>query len=279
MQDGSPTIECFGTTDRGKVREVNEDQFLIAELSKSMLIQQTSLTIEDETRKFGSSQGTLLLVADGMGGHAAGDRASAVAVETLMRYVLNFMPWFLGLDAEHEDDLFDELKSAVVKCQEKIDAAAAAQPDRAGMGTTLTMAYLYWPRAYVVHVGDSRCYLRRGDELEQITRDHTVAQKLVEEGKLEPEEAETSRYSSILWNALGGTTADVSSEVYKTKLEPGDTVLLCTDGLTKHVEDTKLLKFLTMQKDAEEICRGLVDAANDAGGTDNITTVLARFRV
>jgi protein phosphatase len=212
-----------------------------------------------------------------MGGHAAGDRASTVAVKTLMRYVLNFMPWFFGLDSEHEDDLFDELKSAVVKCQEEIHAAAVAEPERAGMGTTLTMAYVLWPRTYVVHVGDSRCYLLRKNELEQITRDHTVAQKLVEEGRLQPEQVESSRYSSVLWNALGGGSEEVSPEVYKVRLKSKDTILLCTDGLTKHVKDTKLLDYLSGQEGTEGICQRLVDAANDAGGTDNITTVIARF--
>jgi protein phosphatase len=146
------------------------------------------------------------------------------------------------------------------------------------MGTTLTMVYVLWPRAYVVHVGDSRCYLLRDDRLEQITRDHTVAQRFVEEGRLQPEEAENSRYSCILWNALGGGSTEVSPEVYKVSLEPEDTVLLCTDGLTKHVEDPRLQELLGGQQGNEEICHRLVDAAIDAGGTDNITAVIARFR-
>jgi protein phosphatase len=165
----------------------------------------------------------------------------------------------------------------VVKCQEKIHAAAAAAPERAGMGTTLTMAYTLWPRAYVVHVGDSRCYLFRNKQLEQITRDHTVAQQLVEAGRLQPDEVESSRYSSVLWNALGGGSTEVSPEVYKMRLQPGDTMLLCTDGLTKHVDDARLLDLLTEEASNEEVAEKLVDAANSAGGTDNITAVMAWF--
>jgi protein phosphatase len=105
-----------------------------------------------------------------------------------------------------------------------------------------------------------------------------VAQQLVEAGKLQPDEVESSRYSAVLWNALGGGSAEVSPEVYKMKLQPGDTVLLCTDGLTKHVDDGNLLDMLTGEASNEEIAKNLVNAANDAGGTDNITAVLARCR-
>src|SRR3954470_16253842 len=129
-------LDCYGLTDIGRVREVNEDQFLIGDLNRSMLIHQTSLAHEDHTRLFGGSQGTLLLVADGMGGHAGGKRASALAVETLTRYVLNTMPWFFRLQGE-EGDLEDELRASLVKCQESIERASAAEPGRKGMGTTL----------------------------------------------------------------------------------------------------------------------------------------------
>src|SRR5262249_46734818 len=156
--------------------------FLIADLTKSMLIHQTSLSHEDHTRLFGGSQAKLLLVADGMGGHAAGQQASALAVETLAHYVLNTMPWFLGLQETEEPDLREKLQTALARCQDRIEAAAKAEPSRYGMGTTLTMAYLIWPRLYVVHAGDSRCYLLRGGRLEQITTDHTLAQKMVESG-------------------------------------------------------------------------------------------------
>ena len=154
-------MDCYGLTDVGQVREVNEDQFLIADLSKSMLVHQTSLGHEDHTRLFGGSQGQLLLVADGMGGQAAGQQASAIAVQTLERYVLNAMPWFFRLQESLEDDHRDELKVALEACQRGIEAAAEASPARRGMGTTLTMAYVVWPRLYVVHVGTSRCYLFR----------------------------------------------------------------------------------------------------------------------
>jgi protein phosphatase len=242
-----------------------------------MLVHQTSLNLEDHTRLFSGSQGQLLLVADGMGGCAAGGRASTLAVDTLTRYVLNTMSWFLRLQGSQEDDLKDELKAALERCQDRIEVEAAAIAERQGMGTTLTMAYLVWPRLYVVHVGDSRCYLFRHPKLEQITTDQTMAQQLVERGALSSDEAKASRWSHVLWSCLGGRSEELSPEVYKATLRIGDTLLLCTDGLYTPLGDERLVDLLKQEGSAEETCRRLVDAANESGGPDNITVVVARF--
>jgi serine/threonine protein phosphatase PrpC len=271
-------MDCHGLTDIGQVRPANEDQFLIATLSKSLLIHQTSLSDDDHTRLFGGSQGPLLLVADGMGGHAAGKEASAIAVQALERYVLNTMPWFFRLEEDGEEDFKEELRSALEACQASIETAAAARPERRGMGTTLTMAYILWPRLYVVHVGDSRCYLYRDPTLEQITTDHTIAQQLVEKGALPAGEASGSRWSHVLWNCLGGNTHQLSPEVYKAMLKIGDTLLLCTDGLTNCVGSDVLIDLLRQDVSAEQTCHSLVDAARQAGAPDNVTVVVARFR-
>jgi PPM family protein phosphatase len=270
-------MDCFGLTDAGKVRAGNEDQFLLADLNKSMFIHQTSLHLDDHTRLFGASQGRLMVVADGMGGQSAGERASSLAVDTLARYVLNTMPWLMRLQGSEEDDLKDELVAVLQRCQERIEAEASAQPSRRNMGTTLTMAYLVWPRLYVVHAGDSRCYLLRAGRLEQITRDQTVAQQLVDKGALPPEKAEGSRWSHVLWNCLGGGSHELNPEVYKATLQLGDAILLCTDGLTKSVADKEIAEILGTAPSAEEACRLLVHKANGAGGPDNITVVVARF--
>jgi len=270
-------MECFGLTDVGKVREANEDQFLIADLNKSMLVHQTSLSLDDHTRLFGASQGQLLLVADGMGGQAAGQRASNLAVDAVARYMLNTMSWFFRLQEGHEDDLKEELAAAMERCQERIETEASTHPEEQGMGTTLTMAYLLWPRLYVVHVGDSRCYLFRGQRLEQITTDHTVAQQLVDKGVLPPEQAEGSRWSHVLWNCLGGGSHKLSPEVHRVNLQLGDTLLLCSDGLCKIVPDERIREILGQRGRAEDLCRNLVAAANEAGGPDNITVVVAHF--
>lgn len=270
-------MDCAGLTDIGRVRPTNEDQFLIADLNKSMLVRQTSLSHDDHTRLFSGSQGALLLVADGMGGHAAGKQASTLAVQTVERYILNTMPWFFRLQQDQENDLQDELKAAMDACQHSIEAAAAAHPEQRGMGTTLTMAYLLWPRLYVVHVGDSRCYLFHPPRLVRITKDQTMAQQLVEQSVLAPEEASQSRWSHVLWSVLGGNSHQLSAEVYKATLTVGDTLLLCTDGLTGQLRDEDLLHLLKQRGSAEETCRRLVETANEAGGSDNVTVVVARF--
>lgn len=271
-------MDCWGLTDIGRVRANNEDQFLIADLNKSLLVHQTSLTQDDHTRLYGGSQGSLLVVADGMGGHAAGQQASSLAVQTLEYYVLNTMPWFFHLPDCDTSDLGEELKSALEACHRTITHAASNRPEQRGMGTTLTMAYILWPRLYVVHVGDSRCYLLRPPKLERITRDQTMAQQLVEHGVLKPEEAPASRWSHVLYSCLGGDSSkEPAAEVYKANLAVGDTLLLCTDGLTTRLSDNQLVSLLHQGSRAEETCQQLVAAANSAGGQDNITVVVARF--
>lgn len=270
-------IDCCGLSDRGRVRETNEDQFLIAELGKSMLVRQTSLALEQQERLFGNTQGHLLLVADGLGGHAAGKRASSIATGAVAHYVLNTMPWFFRVDEKYADDVEAELKAAMNRCQTMIQRDVEENPDRIGMGTTLTLAYVLWPRLYLVHVGDTRCYLFRRGKLRRITQDHTVAQQMVDEGSIVAGEIESSQWSHVLWNAVGGASPELNPEVYKLGLEMADTLLLCTDGLTRHLKDAKLESILNNKCSSETACMELVDAANREGGTDNTTAVVVRF--
>jgi protein phosphatase len=269
-------IDSFGRTHVGILRKVNEDQFLVADLNKSMLIHQTSLRHEDHTRLLGGSQGQLLLVADGMGGHAAGEQASAIAVESLETYMLNTMSWFVRLNENVESDLLEELKAALKACQASIETAALINPARQGMGTTLTMAYVHWPWLYVVHAGDSRCYLFRDSRLEQITTDHTVAQQLVDRGAISANEALNSRWSHVLYNCVGGGSHEVNAEVHKAELKIGDTVLLCTDGLTAGASDQRIVDVLNRPTSAADACEQLIHLANELSGSDNVTVVVAR---
>lgn len=269
-------IDCHGLTDTGRVRGTNEDQFLIAHLDKSVLVHQTSLPTTDHTRLAGGPRGHLFLVADGMGGAAGGHVASRLAVETLTKYVLRTLPWFFRLRSDEEEDLRGELKEAVEACEVAVAAAAAQDPARGRMGTTLTLAYVLWPRLFVVHVGDSRAYLLRDGHLHRITKDHTVAQKLVETGQMSSTAAEESRWSHVLYNCLGGGREGVDPEAHKATLRPGDALLLCTDGVTGELPDDRIAALLAAGTAAEGAA-ALVAAANDAGGRDNATAVVARF--
>jgi protein phosphatase len=270
------TVDCFGMTDRGQVRRLNEDQFLIADLAKSLKVLQSSLSEEEHRRRFGDQHGKLLVVADGMGGVAGGEVASGLALETVTNYVLNTMPWFLMVQDGREHELEDELKAALEECQRRV-GAAAEQSNLRRMGTTLTMAYLLWPRLYVVHAGDSRCYLFRGGHGHQVTRDHTVAQQMVERGILSPEEADRSKWSHALWNCIGGGSHEINPDVYKATLQPGDTLLLCSDGLSKYLSVEQIAEHLRQHGSPEPAVRSLIDAANAAGGADNITVIVARL--
>jgi protein phosphatase len=268
-------MDCSGQTDVGRVREVNEDQYLIASLSKSMQVHATSLDLDEQTRLFGASQGKLLLVADGMGGHEAGRRASSLAVNSLTTYVLNTMGWFFRLRQDDEESFLGDLRAALEYCQERLRAEAERIPERHGMGTTLTMAYLVWPRLYVVHAGDSRCYVQRGGRLRQLTRDHTLGRQ--DPVRSTPDDPEAPVWRDLLWNVVGGSD-ELTVEVYRADLALGDTLLLCTDGLTRHVADAAIGRLLAEDCPSAETCRRLVEAGNAAGGTDNVTVVVAHFR-
>ena len=270
-------VTAYGATDVGQKRSVNQDQFLIAELNKSMLISSTSLSMEGRPRLFGRVQGQVLLVADGMGGHAAGEKASSLAIDHLITRLLNSVHWFFQSESEDENQFVDSMKRLFQDAHSRILAESAEHLDQRGMGTTLTMAYIMWPRMYVIHAGDSRCYLIRNHEAEPQTTDHTLARQMVEAGGMKPEDESTSRWSNVLWNVLGGTAeTELSAEVRRVDLLPGDMVLLCSDGLYRYFDDKQLATHVRESDSLQDICQSLIDAANEAGGEDNITVVVAR---
>jgi PPM family protein phosphatase len=270
-------MDCYAMTDVGRRRPTNQDHYLVADLNKSMRVHGTSLNLDDETRIYGGSQGKLLIVADGMGGEAEGERASTIAVDAVTTYVLNSLAWCFRLEENAEQDFEEHLKEALVACQDSIKAVSARHPEMKSMGTTMTMAYIVWPRAFVVHVGDSRCYLLRDGELQQITTDHTMGAILAQVGEKPPDDARSSSMRHVLWNVLGGRSDELSVDLYKLTLQRNDTLLLCTDGLYGMVPDDELQSVLTSNRSAESACHKLLDMANTAGGSDNITLIVSRF--
>ena len=265
----------FGLSDCGRAREANQDQFLVAELIKSMLVSATTLELGEQV--FGRVQGEILLVADGMGGHAAGEKASHLAISHLVYRLLNSVHWFFHGDDGNEDDFVANLQDLMQDANAKILRESAKNANVRGMGTTLTMAHRIGKRMFVVHAGDSRCYLYRNGAVEQLTTDHTLARQMVEKGGMRSEHESMSRWSNVLWNVLGGNSNDeVVAEARRVDLEDGDMIVLCSDGLYRYVNEEMLAEVLSVTEDPESACRTLVDFANASGGKDNVTVVVAK---
>jgi protein phosphatase len=267
-------VDCFGLTDCGKVRKVNQDQFLIATMHKMLEIQQTSLPNHTRERLTSGAMARLVLVADGVGGGAAGEEASGLALEAVAYYVTTSMQCFYKLEQDLEADLLSALETSVQNSHRMVQSAAAASPEHLGMATTLTVAHILWPRVYIVHVGDSRAYMLRAGNLTRLTRDQTLAQGLVDEGVMSPDSAERSPLSNVLSSAVG---KEISPAATSVEVQAGDVLLLCTDGLTKHVTEAHIMRCLARQEPSEDTCSNLVEAALGGGGTDNVTAVVCRF--
>ena len=230
------TVKAFGITDRGKVRPTNEDQFLIAELTKAMRVWQTSLP--EPKLQVGEEHAHLFLVADGMGGHQAGERASALAVVAIEQFTLNTFKWFFGSNDADAQKVLAQFQSALSQADARILEEAAEHPELTGMGTTVTMAFHLGAQLCVVHVGDSRAYVYRDGELHQLTQDHTLMADLVRQGALRPDEITGHRFRHVITNVVGGQELGVRVEARTLEVQAGDRLLLCSDGLNGDGDDS-----------------------------------------
>jgi PPM family protein phosphatase len=271
-------VECGAITHPGKVRTNNEDQFLVARLAKSMRICKTSLPDGDSTR-YSDEEGYLLIVADGMGGAAAGEKASALAVRTVESFVLDTFKWFLHLGKAEETELLKELRQGLERADREVVEKARSHPSLQGMGTTLTMAYSVARDLYIVHAGDSRAYLMREGVLDKVTSDHTLVQMLVDAGQISADEAKHHSRRNVVTNVIGGPERGIYAEIHKAEIADGDVLLLCSDGLTEPVDEARIAGVLTQKTDPEEACKALLDLALENGAPDNVTIVVARYRV
>ena len=268
-------LKAFGITDTGKVRNSNEDQFLIAELTKAMRVRQTSLP--EPRLQVGEERAHLMLVADGMGGHRAGERASAIAVVAIEQFTLNTFRWFFDTDSIGAQKVLAQFQSALSRADAKIFEEAAENPKLKGMGTTLTMAFQLGAQLCIVHVGDSRAYLYRDGQLHQLTKDHTLIAELVRSGAITEDRAAAHHLRHVIINVVGGHEIGVKVEARALVIQAGDRVLLCSDGLTEMLKDEAIMAVLEAEPLPENAARALVAQANDAGGRDNISVLIARF--
>ena len=269
------TVKAYGITDRGKVRTTNEDQFLIAELTKSMRVWQTSLP--EPKVQVGEQRAHLFLVADGMGGHRAGERASALAVVAIEQFTLNTFQWFFGSNDAAAQKILAQFQSALGQADARILEEAAEHPELSGMGTTVTMAFHLGAHLCVVHVGDSRAYLYRNDQLHQITEDHTLMADMVRSGALRPDEVAGHRLRHVITNVVGGRELGVKVEARAFEVQAGDRILLCSDGLTEIVTNEVIAATLAAEPAPEVAAKKLVAQASDGGAPDNITLLIVRF--
>ena len=267
--------ESFGATDKGKVRSTNEDQFVTATLMRALWIKQSSLP--QSQVHYGDDRGHVFIVADGMGGANGGEKASALAVSAIEQFLLNALRWLLTLHGSEEAEVLRDFKVALRSADACVCAAAANDPGLSGMGTTLTMAYSLGTDLFVAHVGDSRCYLYRGGVLHQLTHDHTLVGELVDKGLVQPQDAGGHPFRHVITNVVGGPKQGLHAEVHRVGLEPGDTLLLCTDGLTGMLPDGQIAAVLQSSATAEAASLELVRLANEQGGKDNVTAVVARY--
>jgi protein phosphatase len=269
------TVKAFGVTDKGKVRTTNEDQFLIAELTKTMRVWQTSLP--EPKLQVGEERAHLFLVADGMGGHLAGERASALAVAAIEQFVLDSFRWFFGSGSPDEQRVLAQFQSAIRHADARILEESAAHPELSGMGTTVTMAFHLGVQLCVIHVGDSRAYLYRDHELHQLTEDHTVVADMVRSGALRRDEAADHQLRHTITNVVGGPELGVRVEARALEVRVGDRLLLCSDGLTEMVTNDAIVATLDAEPVPEAAAKKLLAQANEGEASDNITLIVVRF--
>ena len=267
-------LDLFGLTHQGLVRSENQDHFLIGTLHRELAVHGTSLPMSQLLLR-GERLATFGVVADGVGGTAGGAAASQRAVATIAQYVQSTLRCFSVADPNHEPAFVDALRAAALEAHTAVRAIGSDAEDY-GPATTLTMAIGVWPRAYVLQVGDSRCYVYGDGALRRLTRDQTVAQDFVDSGTLKAEELARSPYRNVLSSAIGGRNADPVVSALNQRRD--NVVLLCSDGLTRHVTDEELGVALASIRSAEQVCQDLLRLALERGGTDNITIIVGRAR-
>ena len=261
-------VSVFGKTDTGQQRDHNEDSFLVADLTRK------AASLKPDVREHDlGPKGTLLLVADGMGGAAAGEVASAMAIETIYN---NMAEGWLNDRDDSPEQFVLRLREAVEQANSQINQHAKEHPENRGMGTTSTSVGILGSTLFLTQVGDSRAYLVRGGEASQLTKDQSLMQRLVDAGEMTEEEAERSERKNIILQALG-PDQQVRVDVTRQEVRRGDVVVLCSDGLSGQVSKEEIADTVARQDDLVVACSELIDLANERGGPDNITVVIARL--
>jgi protein phosphatase len=271
-------VDLAALSHRGKVRENNEDHFLVSRAERSLQTVTSNLPTEVIPQRF-AEVGYGMLVADGMGGHQAGEIASRLAISTFVNMLLHTPEWYMRVGKAEAERVMKRIADRYRVVDAVVREKAQTDPALSGMGTTMTLAISLGPILVLAHVGDSRVYLFRAGQCHQLTRDHTMAQSLVDQGVLQPGQAGWHYFKHALTRVIGRGESLAETEIQQLTLADEDQVLLCTDGLTDMVPQAMIAAILGDAKTSEEACQRLVAAALDNGGKDNVTVVLARYRL
>jgi PPM family protein phosphatase len=270
-------VDLAALSHQGLVRSRNEDHYLVIRFGRALETLLTSLPAAQAPAR-SEEVGYGLIVADGIGGAAAGEVASRTAISTLVGLVLQTPDWILSGDAEDADQVMERMAERYRRIQTALRDQGSADPELAGMGTTMTMACSFGASLVVGHIGDSRAYLLRDGSLCQLTRDHTLVQALVNLGYLTAEQAASHPRRHVLTRSLAAAGDAFEGDFQRARLADGDQLLLCTDGLTEMVDHATIGSVLRGAASATEACQVLVDKALEKGGKDNVTVALARYR-
>ena len=269
-------VDISALTDTGHRRPNNEDQFLVAKATRALETLMTSLPPGDVPDRV-DELNYVMVVADGMGGHAAGEVASRLTISALVTLALQIPDWILRPDPGHAPEIERRAREAIQQVGSMLVERGRQDASLRGMGSTLTAARSFGRELLIVHVGDSRAYLLRAGQLQRLTRDHTYAQMMIEAGLSSPDDVAISGVRHILTNVLGGAVDEVDVDVDLLGLEHGDRLLLCSDGLTDGVDNDTIGATLQRALSSREACEQLVQLALDCGGHDNVTVIVASF--
>jgi protein phosphatase len=269
---GSPRVTIGAVSDRGKVRSENQDHYLVVRRTRSQEVVMTNMAREEFSGPV--DEAYAIVVADGVGGAAFGGLASQLALRTAWELAGRVVCWIMKLDDLDTEEVKRRSEAYANIIQKTFLEEGQISPELAKMGTTWTSAYIVSDHALVAHIGDSRAYLYRDGEAKRLTKDHTLAQDLLDAG-LEPED--TMAYSHMLTRCFSGGASNVSPDISHARLAKGDCLLLCTDGLSDLVSDEEIAELVSRSQNPQSACDALLNLALERGGRDNITVVIARI--
>jgi protein phosphatase len=274
-------VDVQALTHVGKVREKNEDAYAVYRIGR--FLERLASNLPDSIVALRrEDSGTVMAVADGMGGAAAGEVASRTAIATILQLIAQSPKWALSLDDPNTrdreiDQMWERGRRYIAEIHAAVRRRAADDPALAGMGTTFTSAYNIGHDLFVAHVGDSRAYLYRRGCLTQVTKDQTIAREYADMGMIDESDIKSHRLSHVLTQAVGGPDEKIAASLHSLSIDAGDRLLLCTDGLTNPLDDEDIGPILGRTATSREACAALIDLALERGAPDNVTVIVATF--